>query len=73
LSTVHGANYADYSHGIRLVSEWAVVNGKVQSVRDILHDPSTAPILSDEGPIRVDGRLLAAQWDASAMAASRDN
>jgi hypothetical protein len=72
LSTVHGANYADYSHGIRLVSEWAVVNGKVQSVRDILHDPSTAAILSDEGPIRVDGRLLAAQWDASAMA-SRQN
>jgi hypothetical protein len=73
LSTVHGANYADYSHGIRLVSEWAVVNGKVQSVRDILHDPSTAAILSDEGPIRVDGRFLAAQWDASATPASRNN
>lgn len=73
LSTVHGANYADYSHGIRLVSEWAVVDGKVQSVRDILHDPSSATILSDEGPIRVDGRMLAAQWDAAAMGASRNN
>jgi hypothetical protein len=73
LSTVHGANYADYSHGIRLVSEWAVIDGKLQSVREILQDPSTAAILSDEGPIRVDGRLLAAQWDDSAMEASRNN
>lgn len=69
LSTVHGANYADYSHGIRLVSQWAVIDGKLELVRDILHDPATAAALSDEGPIRVDGRLLAAQWDASAVPA----
>jgi hypothetical protein len=74
LSTVHGANYADYSHGIRLVSEWAMIDGKLRLVRDILHDPSTAAILSDEGPIRVDGRLLAAQhWDTSTMAVSSNN
>jgi len=66
LSTVHGANYADYSHGIRLISQWAVINGKLQLVRDLLQDRSTAAILSDEGPIRVDARLLAAQWDAAA-------
>lgn len=52
LSTVHGANYADYSHGIRLVSEWALIDGKLQSIHDILNDPSTAKILSDEGPIQ---------------------
>jgi len=73
LSTVHGANYADYSHGIRLISKWAVVDGKPRLVGDILHDPSTAAILSDEGPIRVDSRLLAAQWDAAAVPASRSN
>ena len=73
LSTVHGANYADYSHGIRLVSEWAIIDGKLQLVRDILHDPSTAIILSDEGPIRVDGRLLAAQWLPSAATATSSN
>jgi len=73
LSTVHGANYADYSHGIRLISQWAVINGKLELVRDILQDPSTAAILSDEGPIRVDARLLAAQWDAAATGASADN
>lgn len=52
LSTVHGAGYADYSHGIRLVSETVILDGKVRSVRDILRDPSLAKILSDEGVIR---------------------
>ena len=53
LSTVHGANYADYSHGIRLVSEMALINGKLRSVYDILRDSSAAKVLSDEGPIRL--------------------
>ena len=70
LSTVHGANYTDYSHGIRLISQWALINGRPHLVRDILHNPSTAGILSDEGPIRMDGRLLAAQLDTSAAVAS---
>jgi hypothetical protein len=68
LSTVHGANYADYSHGIRLISEWALVDGKLESVRDLLRDPSTAGILSDEGPIDVNPGLLAVQLDTSALA-----
>lgn len=51
LSTVHGINYADYSHGIRLISEMALVDGKLRSIHDILCDPSTAKVLSDEGPI----------------------
>ena len=51
LSTVHGAGYADYSHGIRLVSEKLIVDGKLQSVYDILKDPELAPLLSDEGPM----------------------
>ena len=60
LSTVHGANYADYSHGIRLISEWALVNGKLQSIRRLLQDPATAKVLSDEGPIHLNLDLLAA-------------
>ena len=51
LSTVHGAGYADYSHGIRLVSEKVLVDGKLYSVYDILKDPELAPLLSDEGPM----------------------
>ena len=53
LSTVHGAGYADYSHGIRLVAKMAMIDGKLRSVFDILHDPKLAALLSDEGPIRL--------------------
>ena len=52
LSTVHGARYADYSHGIRLVSQTAIVNGKRQAVYDILRDSMLANALSDEGSMR---------------------
>jgi hypothetical protein len=51
LSTVHGARYADYSHGVRLVSATVFVNGEPRSIYDVLEDPSLAPLLSDEGPI----------------------
>jgi len=61
LSTVHGANYADYSHGIRLISEWALVNGKLQLIRQLLQDPATARVFSDEGPIHLNLDLLATQ------------
>lgn len=72
LSTVHGANYADYSHGIRLISEWALVNGKLQSIRHLLQDPATAKVLSDEGPIHLNLDPLAAQV-GSAIAVPRSN
>ncbi len=52
LSTVHGANYADYSHGIRAVSQMALIEGKLRSIYDILQDSLDAVILSDEGTIR---------------------
>ena len=73
LSTVHGANYADYSHGIRLISEWALINGKLQSIRDFLQDPSRARVFSDEGPIHLNWGLLAAGKDISAIGAPRSN
>ncbi len=58
LSTVHGANYADYSHGIRLVSEWVSLNGKLRRIGDILRDPAIAGVLSDEGPIHLNADTL---------------
>lgn len=67
LSTVHGANYEDYSHGIRLVSQWALVDGKLESLRDLLQNPSTAKVFSDEGPIHVDWGRLAEGQDSSAL------
>src|SRR6185503_17790988 len=53
LSTVHGAGYADYSHGIRLVGRMAMIEGRLRSVHDILQDSLLAKILSDEGAIRL--------------------
>ena len=53
LSTVHGAGYADYSHGIRLVAKMAMIDGKLRSVSEILHDSKLARVLSYEGPIRL--------------------
>ena len=44
LSTVHGACYADYSHGIRLVSETAIEDGVFRSVRDLLQDSRLANV-----------------------------
>jgi hypothetical protein len=52
LSTVHGATYADYSHGIRLVSDMVLIDGKLQPLQDVLKDFTLSRVLSDEGPIR---------------------
>lgn len=51
LSTVHGASYADYSHGIRLVSRTAFINGRAIDLRDLLGDGRYAGLISDEGTI----------------------
>ncbi|MCC0074179.1 MAG: hypothetical protein H6900_12920 [Rhodobacter sp.] len=59
LSTVHGAQYADYSHGIRLVSRRAFVNGRAVDLRDLLGDSRLASLVSAEGTI-TNRRLLAA-------------
>ncbi len=58
LSTVHGAWYADYSHGIRLVSDTIFVDGQARSVFDVLEDPAQVGLLSDEGVVRNARRLL---------------
>jgi hypothetical protein len=52
LSTVHGARYVDYSHGVRLVSTTVVVESRHLSIYDALQDPQVAPILSREGVTR---------------------
>jgi hypothetical protein len=58
LSTVHAAWYADYSHGVRLVSDTIFVDGQARSVFDVLEDPAQVGLLSDEGVIRNARRLL---------------
>jgi hypothetical protein len=51
LSLLHGARYADYSHGVRLVSESVFVDGVPRSFYDLLEQPRPARLLSDEGVI----------------------
>lgn len=65
LSTVHGASYADYSHGVRLVSAVVFVNDERRSIFDVLANPLLAPLLSDEGPLSQVAELRAAASNAS--------
>ena len=51
LSTVHENLYADYSHGIRLVAETVLIDGRPRLVVDVLQDRVLASLLSDEGPM----------------------
>ncbi|MCU4653401.1 hypothetical protein N8I71_11190 [Roseibacterium sp. SDUM158016] len=51
LSTVHGEYYADYSHGIRLVSRTAYVDGRPVDLRGLLTDGTYAGLLNSEGPL----------------------
>lgn len=60
LSTVHGARYADYSHGVRLVSDTVYVNGAPRKMAEVLEDSSLAGRLTDEGPWKQVAQRLAA-------------
>jgi hypothetical protein len=52
LSTVHEDTYADYSHGIRLISNKVNINGRDFDLKDVLKNPELSKILSDEGIIK---------------------
>jgi hypothetical protein len=56
LSTVHGAQYADYSHGVRLVSRIIYVNGAAREFFDALKDPALTHFLGGDGA-RIGRRL----------------
>ena len=62
LSLVHGAGYADYSHGVRLIARVVVVDGVEMDLFDALADAEIAPLLSDEGPIPGAASLLDLPW-----------
>ena len=48
LSTAHHAGYADYSHGIRLVSQFLTIDGERYSIYDVLRDTD---LLNGDGAI----------------------
>ena len=51
VSTVHGARYADYSHGVRLVDALVLHEGAERRFDTLLVDPATAGVLSLEGEL----------------------
>ena len=51
LSLVHGISYVDYSHGVRLVSRAALLDGREVDISQILADRELNALLSDEGPL----------------------
>lgn len=65
LSTVHGERYADYSHGVRLVSQTAYVDGRATPLLQLLEDPEWSASLSNEGPIRRAANLMRALAERS--------
>lgn len=48
LSGVHGSNYVDYSHGVRLISTEVLVDGRLIPLQKILGDKALYTLLSDE-------------------------
>jgi hypothetical protein len=58
LCTVHGARYADYSHGVRLVWDQVWIEGRLQPILDVLADPELAPVLTFEDTIEQASEIL---------------
>ncbi len=53
LNTGHTERWVDHSHGIRLVQNRMLVNGRETTVAEVLKDPTLAPLLSNEGPLTI--------------------
>ena len=70
LSTAHGLEYVDYSHGIRLVSDVMLLNGEITSTHKVLTDAKLSAVLSDEGPITNLERYIPAKHDRVAITQS---
>lgn len=47
----HEDTYADYSHGIRLIANDVIVNGKVDRIQNVFKDIKLSLLISDEGPL----------------------
>lgn len=48
-STSHSVDYCDYSQGVRLVSQRAILNGNSVNMFDVLNNSQTAYMISEEG------------------------
>jgi hypothetical protein len=67
LSTVHGNWYADYSHGIRLISNMVLIDDRPLPLAEVMQDAELAPLVSYEGPLRhvryrTEGAITRKNW-----------
>ena len=51
LTIAHSDRYVDYSHGVRLIRDTIVVDGKTERISQLLKDPARCTLVSDEGPM----------------------
>jgi len=51
-TSAHGVTYEDYSHGIRLIMNDVIVNGKPMRLQKVFLDPTIAHLVSDEGTLK---------------------
>lgn len=65
----HDDAWVDYSHGIRLVSRWAEIDGRLVDLVEVLEGPSTAALINETGAISVPRYRLERQPDATKSAA----
>lgn len=54
--------YVDYSHGIRLMADQMIVDGRSLAVSEVLKDPRLCVLLSNEGPLNPTELRQAAEW-----------
>ncbi len=66
----HSADYADYSHGVRLIADIAYLNGDSILIEDLLKDSDLSVLLSDEGVI---GKAYYPPSDLFTSMGSREN
>lgn len=50
-SSSHSDEYVDYSHGVRLVQSYCIVDGEDCELLDVYRNPLLCQLISDEGPI----------------------
>jgi hypothetical protein len=67
LSTVHGNWYADYSHGIRLISGMVLLDDRPLPLKEVMQDAELAPLVSYEGALgyvryRTEGAISRKYW-----------
>lgn len=51
----HESTYADYSHGIRLISLTCVLDGQEHNIHDVMQDSNLCELVTDLGPAKVLG------------------